>query len=543
MLFTLVLWGYMTLVCLLAGDAVCRVLRLEKDLPLPAVALLGWAGLTNFLGYIWLAVPVGIPVHAAVLVALGWFGRTRKNYWKGRLTALPAHPTSFWLATVVCVAVILTRTTHLPRLLDTGGYHAPMIRWISEYAVVPGLANVNYRFGFNNASFLTEAFFSFRFPGTPSFHVLNGWLMLVVSLWSLNALSSSEKLSNRYVFGMGVLFLWHAHWRLSSPTPDHPAQLLVGLVFYLLLRRMEGSCGRGESLLVVWLALLAFTIKMSTLVLLAIPVAFFGTAVFRKNYRLAGGFVLAGLMPLVWWLAANVVLTGYILYPTDAALLDWFSVDWKVPQVTIQQGLKNLSGGTKLSPVTGLLDFSWVPHWSVTQPIPDKVVFLLLFGWPLVAVLGWKKVRAFARTYPLWVWLVAVAYGGVAFWFVNAPELRFGMGFIIAALLLGYLPFVKLRYIQLLHLGLAFFFVTLLYASFNRQRPTWLFPEDYPVARVRSYRLGGYRVFFATDDPKTTHGIYGYWGNCQDTELPCSPYDNPGLKLRGNELKDGFRGR
>jgi hypothetical protein len=541
MLITLLLWGYITVICLLAGDAVCRLFRLEKGLPLPAVALLGWAGLTNVLGYLWLAVPVGLVVHALIVGGLLVFGWLRRDYWRERLRAVPAHPTSFWLTSLLCVAVILTRTTHLPRLLDTGGYHAPMIRWISEYAVIPGLANVNYRFGFNNASFLTEAFFSLRFLGGPSFHVLNGWLMLVVALWSLDALSASGKLSNRYVFGMGVLFLWHAHWRLSSPTPDHPAQLLVGLVFYLLIRRMEGA--RGEVLPVVWLTLLAFTIKMSTLVLLAIPLAYFGEALFRKNYRLAGGIVAAGLFPLAWWLAANVVLTGYILYPTDAAALDWFPVDWKVPAVTIQQGLKNLSGGTKLSPVKGLLDFSWVPHWSVTQPVPDKVIFLLLFGWPLVGAAGWKTVRAFARTYPLWPWLVAIAYGGVAFWFINAPELRFGMGFIIAALLLGYLPFVKLRYIQLLHLGLAFFFVTLLYASFTRQRPAWVFPEDYPAAKVRSYRLSGYTIYFATDDPKITHGIYGYWGNCQDMALPCCPYYNPGLVLRGDGMGEGFRVR
>ena len=43
---------------------------------------------------------------------------------------------------------------------DTGLYHAQAIRWIEEYGVVPGLANLHSRFGYNSASFALSAFFS-----------------------------------------------------------------------------------------------------------------------------------------------------------------------------------------------------------------------------------------------------------------------------------------------------------------------------------------------------------------------------------------------
>ena len=41
---------------------------------------------------------------------------------------------------------------------DTGLYHAQAIRWIEEYGVVPGLANLHSRFGYNSASFALSAF-------------------------------------------------------------------------------------------------------------------------------------------------------------------------------------------------------------------------------------------------------------------------------------------------------------------------------------------------------------------------------------------------
>ncbi len=547
MLLTLFLWLYISLLCLAAGDGIWlafqRLGRSAQELPLAALAFMGWAGLTNALGYLWLFESIGMGVHAGLFVVLlGWLIH-RRSYWSTRIRSI-TFPASlyFWAAFLLGFLVILTRTTHLPRLADTGGYHAPMIRWISEFAVVPGLANVNYRFGFNNASFLTEAFFSLRFLPGESFHVLNGWMMMVLFSWALTSLlSSSRRMSDWLIVGMGVLFLWHAHWRLSSPSPDHPAQMLVGLVFYLMTRQVEGSGSSSERLVMVWLTLVAFTIKMSTLVALLVPLVLFIDSFRKKSYRETGLFVVVGLIPLLWWLGANLILTGYILYPTTSPLLDWFSFDWKVPTSVIKQGLINLSGGTKLSPVQGLFDFSWVPHWFELQLIPDQVLLVLLFGWPLVAMVQWKRTVQFLMQYPNWFWLLLMTYAGVAFWFINAPEFRFGMGFIVAALLVGYAPFRRTFPIRYGFGLIALLSLALLYASFKRQSTPLLKPDSYPPASVSVYPLPPLQLYVANDDPRIVHGIKGYWSNCQDAALPCSPYINPALKMRGTTLQEGFK--
>lgn len=59
---------------------------------------------------------------------------------------------------------------------DTGLYHAQAIRWIEEYGVVPGLANLHSRFGYNSASFALSAFFSETWLIGRPMHCVAGFL-------------------------------------------------------------------------------------------------------------------------------------------------------------------------------------------------------------------------------------------------------------------------------------------------------------------------------------------------------------------------------
>lgn len=62
---------------------------------------------------------------------------------------------------------------------DTGLYHAQAIRWIEEYGVVPGLANLHSRFGYNSASFALSAFFSETWLIGRPMHCVAGFFALL----------------------------------------------------------------------------------------------------------------------------------------------------------------------------------------------------------------------------------------------------------------------------------------------------------------------------------------------------------------------------
>ena len=71
-------------------------------------------------------------------------------------------------------------TSHGYMHYDTGLYHAQAIHWIEDYGVVPGLANLHVRLGYNSSAFALNALYSFAFISGRSYHVTAGfWALLL----------------------------------------------------------------------------------------------------------------------------------------------------------------------------------------------------------------------------------------------------------------------------------------------------------------------------------------------------------------------------
>ena len=95
---------------------------------------------------------------------------------------------------------------------DTGLYHAQAIRWIEEYGVVPGLANLHSRFGYNSASFALSAFFSETWLIGRPMHCVAGFFALLcackcaaglMAFWKRKKVRISDFLSDSSVPGDG----------------------------------------------------------------------------------------------------------------------------------------------------------------------------------------------------------------------------------------------------------------------------------------------------------------------------------------------------
>ena len=571
MLITLAIWLYSTLICYLAGQAtltlVSRFFSPETPAPpWPLLCLLGAATLTTGLGYAWLWLPINGLVYSLVACFLAsymlWkrpFGHYRKAGWRSGLPQKSGRIHGLMLAILTLVFVtIWLRGTQLPRLNDTGGYHAPMIEWIRHYAIVPGLANLNYRFGFNNSWFLLNAFFAFLLPGTPlpdgqpglpsPWHGINGWLLLMgiayaVTIWQKKPLAW---LWAGFMAGLLLVF----HWTLASPTPDLPAQLYAGLVIFLWL---DSDGFRAKPLgLEAWLCLLfglaAMTTKLSTVTVLILPALVLFRALQHREWRFLTIAITTIVIGTGYWWVGNVILTGYLFYPTLTPLADLFSVDWKVPRYLIEQGLFNLADGTK----TGYSGptwrvWAWVPHWFITRPPLEQAMAILLAALPIMAFLGQKNTQnqlSYSR-----FWALITALIGVAFWFLLAPDLRFGAASILLLLLLIYgsliqriTVFLSTERRQFFGYLIAIGLITcLLFAAIKRESISWLFPAPYPNPPLRTVTLGSQTLYIATDRTNVAHGIRGYWSNCFAAPLPCAPYLPPGLNMRGETLGEGWR--
>ena len=153
---------------LVCGAAVAAIGMAVRALVLPGAPLTWrgllacfWAGMatTVLILQLWHLV---LPVDAAAaipLFALGVAGVIRERHVLGAWWRAARWPSS--LAALLLVVLLCWwvggQGLGLVASYDTYMYHIPAVDWFRQHAIVPGLANLQERLGFNNASFLLAA--------------------------------------------------------------------------------------------------------------------------------------------------------------------------------------------------------------------------------------------------------------------------------------------------------------------------------------------------------------------------------------------------
>lgn len=130
---------------------------------------------------------------------------------------------------------------------DTGLYHAQAIRWIEEYGVVPGLANLHSRFGYNSASFALSAFFSETWLIGRPMHCVAGFFALLCACKcaaGLMAFWKRKKCEYRF-------FIYRRDLLSDSSVPGDGfpgVRLFCNVGFILGNNDLGGTVGAGKGL-------------------------------------------------------------------------------------------------------------------------------------------------------------------------------------------------------------------------------------------------------------------------------------------------------
>lgn len=565
MLATIVLWFYIFLLPLLYGRAFKRLLAgllREKPLvPLVLTWLLGIAIITTLASFLSLIMPVALAAHLLILAggliilivglktdyyaARKWLGNLRKVH---------------WLALVIGIAAVLTTleiATRVPTNPDSGQYHAQAIRWIETYRAVSGLGNLLTRFAFNSSWFVTSAVFSLAFLGGRSFHLVPSVLFLGIVFYSLTGIDQLLKKQ----LGLSALFralliplaFNFMPAEVSSPGTDLPVTLIAWVLiaeWICLLERKEEDHLVLSTML--WTAaVFCVTIKLSAAVLLlgGMIILLTRRITHKRDFLLLNlGLAAAIALP---WLIRNVILSGYLVYPFPA--IDLFRVDWKIPLVNALSDMHSIQNWAKLpgSDLAKLpeLPFSlWFPEWWADQTLFRRLILLAVAAAPflymLPAVISWKERKKVWEQAAAYLPVYAFVYAGLAFWFMTSPAFRFGLGFILPALLLVLIPpllwtinhFKKLAVSTVVLLSLAILGYQLYTLAFSLDFPTLpervLLPADYPHLPSEPCRMRNITVLTPSPDA---------WMACWYLPFPCTPHCEAGVELRGDSLQDGFR--
>ncbi len=334
------------------------------------------------------------------------------------------------LAGGVLLAALAALSAAPVRLYDTGLYHLPAVRWLSEYPVVFGLANLHQRLGTNSSLFPAAALLEL-----PGLRGLSPQLAAVLVLFffstavarAIRACLRGAPTPSRLLLALGAwpAVLAAADDSVPSLSTDLPVTLLTILSAALLLR--SGSAeGRFEKRAALALAALAVSVKLSA------AGWFLGCLLVARMLPPASLLLLAAP-----WLVRGVALSGCLFFPSGLGRIG--SLPWAIPSERAATAAAAVGSWARAGrvPAEIVSGAAWLSRWAATTAVRPSVVPLLLLG--AVGVIlyflrtpGQAFLPAVRRT-------VLAAVVAAVFWFVTAPDPRFGYG---ALFVLAALPFV-----------------------------------------------------------------------------------------------------
>jgi hypothetical protein len=437
---------------------------------------------------------------------------------------------------------------------DNSLYHFLSVRWMAEFGSVPGLANLHGRLGFNSSLAAMAGIFAVPFGVSIGREFINGATTVLVAgvlsqglrFENWRAVHASR---NLYAFGLLTFVSILALSRcLSSPQPDvSSAALAIASAWYFLAVVKFSSdvdqLGTNQ-LLCVCASVATLEMKLSYIGFVAatILVALVVAVRRRLPFRQICTCLLLALIILTPWVCCGYVTSGCPFFPSEFGRLP---LDWAVPHalaVVEKNAAFAWARAPGLQPENVLANWNWLAPWSA-RILGDPLVFepLLVGVVGLLMVLG----RLLMQPPPLidrrWFVLLVPSAVGLLFWFLTAPDPRFAQATLwVFALNLLLLPFRetddwsrRLNFWGILALAiLALFDAGAGCARLKKEKKRLpnIVPSQNELA-ARSTNSG-----LAVWIPTTAY-------EPGDAQLVATPPDrfNPGLELRGSNLRDGFR--
>jgi hypothetical protein len=403
-----------------------------------------WAGLAVLIAYlqIWSLLRnvgwIAWVAPAAAGLAGTALGARRLGSLRGRRPALGvlalAGLGTLWLANQALAAA---------RDYDLGLYHLGAVEYASRYATIPGLANLQPRFGAGDAHLLFVSFLGRGPWGGAAPHLANGLLvsMLFADVASRFAFRREAPRPASFTRRMALLLVpasiavagASTGYRLSSPNLDLAAFVLVAVGALYLAESVEHGFLPAAALTSTAAFALAAATRPFYWLLTLIAAGLFGFAAKRGPAqgpsRLLRAVALINVLPgglLLGWLARQAILSGYPFFPSTVGGLP---VNWRIPASVVHDQNRWTGAWARWpgkSPGQILGSWHWLGHWLHARARDIDVIAPLMLLAAFVPSLLTRDHERAARRAPMLVVLIP-ALLALVMWFVVAPDPRFAL--------------------------------------------------------------------------------------------------------------------
>jgi hypothetical protein len=394
-----------------------------------------------------------------------------------RWFALAARlPVSRFFAVTIAVFAIWTAN----HSLGNGGnddyfYGYQTVRWLHDYRIVPGLANLDGLMGFNDSHHLFAAMLSAGFWSGAVNHIFNGLFVVLACAFLLAGVGDIAG-GNKPQLGTslfpalllcpcaGLVLFGPLGSMISTLKADVFVAAATAVLACLFLSWTAMAPARQPALSATILALACAiaTVKLSAAVFCGFIAA---VVAFRSLRQIAAGApgkrVIIGALAVAGVLGVSTpvrgaILSGYLFYPVDSLRFD---ADWRVPaaqteairtyikayaryRITARQwdayfARLAATGGTDATAVNPALNASsgstWIRNWARGTAEEAKINIVL----PLVLILVCvplllarrpdEHVNRLDGAPPEWAYgtLASASLAALAVWFLQAPAPRF----------------------------------------------------------------------------------------------------------------------
>jgi hypothetical protein len=461
---------------------------------------------------------------------------------------LGAHPWRFAAILALLAMFAAVGGVAAPFNYDTGLYHLQAISWVEHHRRVFGLANLHVRFGFNSIWLVDAALLDIERPARYGPFLLNAALYIAILAAMTEALirrqagAGGATAGRVYGWAMVAILMANARYLLfdslsASPNNDTPAALLSLYAVWLFLRlfETEGAADRGPAFLALTVvAALDVMAKLSSLPILLLPLMA-AVAIRREDLVLPKPGVALLALCVVAWLATGIASSGCLAFPAVSSCIS--GPPWTVPADMTRLTAETVAGWAR-SPTDGYLaaatGWGWLADWPTTVlahrpfllPLAASQAFLLLLiAGAIVIDLARANGRSTRRRREETACLAALAAmgAGILFWFLLAPDPRFGLGFLLAPIPLA-AAWAATRWapdgvaiqrlcggsvVTALILLAAGIYIIAYWATAERRLDTW---PSFPQPDLHRVALG---ADFPAFEPKLDQ--------CWDAPLPCTP--------------------
>lgn len=454
------------------------------------------------------------------------------------------------LLSVLMLFLILMCCMLPPVLTDMSLYYMQSMLWNETYPVIPGLGNIHGRFGFNSNILVLSSVFSLKDVFSFRIYGVLGLSVFVLCIWIISKVVESKSLFQKLgLLVFCLIFLQVYHAMISSPSTDILPNILVS--FLLIKAIFSDNSILKSPLTYIILPVYAVTLKLSVIPICLLCIYVFVSFVKSKEYKISFYLVLLSLLIIVPWCTRTVIITGYLVYPFPS--VDLFNFDWKIPYELADIEKRWVTSWAKM-PGLGYVDLESMPliEWGKVwllrhiKYLPIQLgAYLIAAISPVVMLFLWR-LKLININFKLFVWVAA--FIGFVFWMILAPDGRFGISFILATGLIPLFLINKELQSKALKYGLYVLFVFLstyiFYESFILNKE---YKQDKPLI---SYFYSPQSLDAVKKMSETVFNNYQidditiYYPNnmlCSDHEIPCAPYFNEHIEMRGKLIKEGFR--